>query len=85
MVMLKHVQRIMGYDHWIIQVGRGLRRSLEPPSAQSRATCEIRKGCSGLCPETPQERSLHNLPVPLLMIFMGEKVFSDNLLEPLLF
>lgn len=33
-----------------IQVGRDLRRSLIQLLAHSRVSCEVRTGCSGLCP-----------------------------------
>lgn len=38
------------YDHRTIQVGKDLRRCLGQPPVQSRSSCEIRQGCSGLHP-----------------------------------
>lgn len=65
-----------------VQGGRGLRRSLVKPSAQSRVCCEMAVGCSRLYP-VPSYKSVRmeteqplGQCIPLLDSLHGEKAFS---------
>lgn len=78
-------------DHTITWIGRGLRKSVVQSSAQSRITCELRPGCSRICPVGSWQGprlSLHNIfkqPVPGPDCPRGKKEVLYIQSEPLLF